>query len=380
MAATHDEHADAAPAEDEVINPEALSPDAPKAEVEDEEHRSGVHESNYTQPIYHNDRKVNIIVDSCADFDPLVAHALDVTIIGFPYVVDGKEYIDDLWESLSAHDFYEAMRKGADVSTSAVTPGRYLEIFEEAAKKGVPTVYLGFTAGLSSSIHSAEEAAQLLKQDYPDFELYIVDNKCPSAAAELLAIEAVHQADLGASAKDLVAWAKEARYYIQGYFTLDNFDALAKGGRIPPQAAAIGGKLDIKPELSYDTMGALSLKRMCRGRKKAIRAMMDDFRDQFTGEYNLPIAIVSADAEKDADFLEGLVRHEPGCEDIAVVRSSISPVIGSHVGPGMVALIFWGKDRREKTSLADRIARKVGGKQGQGAKSSPIGQDASASA
>ncbi len=377
MADTNAERTDATPAPDEVINPEALSPDAPKAEVEDEEARSGVHESesNYVQPIYHNQRQVNIIVDSCGDFDPLVAHALDITIIGFPYVVDGKEYIDDLWESLSAHDFYEAMRKGADVSTSAVTPGRYLEIFKEAAKKGTPTVYLGFTAGLSSSIHAAEEAARLLKEDYPDFEIYVVDNKCPSAAAELLAIEAVHQADLGASAKDLVAWAKEARYYIQGYFTLDNFDALAKGGRIPPQAAAIGGKLDIKPELSYDTMGALSLKRMCRGRKKAIRAMMDDFRDQFTGEYNLPIAIVSADAEKDADFLEGLVRHEPGCEDIAVVRSSISPVIGSHVGPGMVALIFWGKDRREKTSLADRIARKVGGKT---AKAQDSGASASA--
>ena len=350
-----------AESEDDTLNPEGLAPDAPKEMVEDEEQRSGVHESNYTQPVYHNLRKVNIIVDSCGDFDPLVAHALDITIIGFPYVVDGQEHIDDLWESMSAHDFYEAMRKGADVSTSAVTPGRYLEFFEEAAKKGVPTVYLGFTAGLSSSIHSAEEAAQLLKQDYPDFELHIVDNKCPSAAAELLAIEAVHQADLGATAAELVAWAKEARYYIQGYFTLENFDALAKGGRIPPQAAAIGGKLDIKPELSYDTAGALSLKRMCRGRKKALRAIIDDFKDQFTGEYNLPVAIVSTDAEKDADFLEGLLRREPGCEDLAVVRSSVSPVIGSHVGPGMVALIFWGKDRREKTSLADRIARKVGG-------------------
>ena len=99
---------------------------------------------------------------------------------------------------------------------------------------------------------------------------------------------------------------------------------------------------------------------MCRGRKKALRAIIDDFKDQFTGEFNLPVAIVSSDAEKDADFLESLVRHEPGCEDLAVIRSSVSPVIGSHVGPGMVALIFWGKDRREKTSLADRIARAVG--------------------
>ncbi len=344
----------------EEVNPEGLAADAPKSEVKEEEEHSGSHGSTYSQPMYHNKRKVNIIVDTCGDFDPLVAHALDVTIIGFPFVVNGEEHIDDLWETMSAKEFYDAMRKGADVSTSAVTPGRYLEIFEEAAKKGVPTVYLSFTAGLSSSIRAAEEAANMVKDEYPGFEIYVVDNKCPSAAAELLAVEAVHQADMGASAKDLVAWAEEARYYIQGYFTLDNFDALAKGGRIPPQAAAIGGKLDIKPELSYDTAGALSLKRMCRGRKKALRAIIDDFKDQFTGEFNLPVAIVSSDAEKDADFLESLVRHEPGCEDLAVIRSSVSPVIGSHVGPGMVALIFWGKDRREKTSLADRIARAVG--------------------
>ena len=123
----------------------------------------------------------------------------------------------------------------------------------------------------------------------------------------------------------------------------------------------MGGKLDIKPELTYDRTGALSLRGMCRGRKKALRAILQDFRENYVHDPSLPIAIASADAEKDADWLEAQIRREKGCEDVVIMRSSISPVVGSHVGPGMVAVAFWGTDRREKLSLTDRIARKVRG-------------------
>ena len=142
---------------------------------------------------------------------------------------------------------------------------------------------------------------------------------------------------------------------------MESFDALAKGGRIPPAAAQVGGKLDIKPELSFDLNGSLSLCGMCRGRKKALKAILADFRNNYSHDTSLPIAIMSTDADKDAAWLEKAVRKEPGCEDLIVIRSSISPVIGSHVGPGMVALAFWSGDRREKISLTDRIARKVRG-------------------
>ena len=183
--------------------------------------------------------------------------------------------------------------------------------------------------------------------------------------SELLAIEAVRQAANGLTAAELAAWAEEARYYIHGYFTLESFDALARGGRIPPAAATVGGKLDIKPELSYDTNGALTLRGMCRGRKKALRAIIADFKANYLGaeggDEKLPVAIVSADAEKDARWLADQVRREPGCEDVPVIYSSVGPVIGAHVGPGMVALLFWGKDRRESLSFTDRIARKVRG-------------------
>lgn len=125
----------------------------------------------------------------------------------------------------------------------------------------------------------------------------------------------------------------------------------------------MGGKLDVKPELSYDVNGSLSLKGMCRGRRKALRAILKDFENNYAHDPSLPMVIMDADAPKDAEWLEKKIREMEGCADITVVRSSISPVIGSHVGPGMVAAAFWGTDRREKLSLTDRIARRVRAKE-----------------
>ena len=310
---------------------------------------------------YHQKRNVKIIVDSTADYAPGVARQLGVEVIPFTYVTPEGEKTDDMWEHTDPHEFYEHMRKNPDehYTTVAVTPGRYLEYFERAAEEGLPTIYLGLTEGLSSAINNARTAAEMVREKHPDFEIYVLDTKVDSAAGELLAIEVVRLAANGMSAKELYEWASDARNFIHGYFTLDSFDALAAGGRIPPAAATVGGKLDIKPELSYDLNGALTLRGMCRGRKKALRAIMQDFRENYANDPSLPLAIVSSDADKDADWLEKEVRKEKGCEDVAIIRSTVSPILGTHVGPGMVALVFWGTDRRDKISLTDRIARKV---------------------
>ena len=310
---------------------------------------------------YHQKRNVKIIVDSTADYAPGVARQLGVEVIPFTYVTPEGEKTDDMWEHTDPHEFYEHMRKNPDehYTTVAVTPGRYLEYFERAAEEGLPTIYLGLTEGLSSAINNARTAAEMVREKHPDFEIYVLDTKVDSAAGELLAIEVVRLAANGMSAKELYEWASDARNFIHGYFTLDSFDALAAGGRIPPAAATVGGKLDIKPELSYDLNGALTLRGMCRGRKKALRAIMQDFRENYANDPSLPLAIVSSDADKDADWLEKEVRKEKGCEDVAIIRSTVSPILGTHAGPGMVALVFWGTDRREKISLTDRIARKV---------------------
>lgn len=305
---------------------------------------------------------VHFIVDSTSDFSPAIIKRLGLELINFSYVDNfGREHEDDLWQNTSAHEFYEHMRKHPELryTTTAITPGRYYEVFKRCAKAGIPTMYMGLSGGLSSSIESARRAQAMIKEEYPDFELYVLDNRCDSAAGALLAMEVVNQASLGMSAQEVYEWARDARYFLHGYFTLENLDALAAGGRIPPAAASVGGKLNIKPALSYDLNGALTLSGMCRGRKKALRAILQSFEENYAHDPSLPLAIVSADAEKDADWLEKEIRKIKGCERVSIIRSQVSAVLGVHTGPGMVALVFWGGDRRRQKTLADKIAQKI---------------------
>lgn len=305
--------------------------------------------------------RCRIVIDTCADLSPDIAATLDVDILGFPYIVDGEEFTDDIWTSITPHEFYERLRAGAKASTSAVSLGRYLEFFQACAEEGTPTVYLCFTSALSSSYNTACRAAEQVRAEHPGFELYVVDNALPSAAAELLALEAQRQRAAGLTAAQLVQWAEEAKGYIHGYFTLENLDALAAGGRIPPAAAQLSSKLDIKPELSYDLAGSLTLVGVNRGRKKALKALVKAFRENWEPDVSMPVGIVSADAEKDADWLESAVRKEEGCAELTIIRGSVGPTLGSHVGPGMVAIVFWGGNRADKISLSDRIAKRVRG-------------------
>lgn len=306
-----------------------------------------------------HEHRCRIVIDTCADLTPEVAATLDVDILGFPYVLDGVEYVDDIWTSITPKEFYDKLRAGSRASTSAVSLGRYLEFFTQCAEEGTPTVYLCFTSALSSSYNSAVNAAEEVRAKYPGFELFVVDNALPCVSGELLAIEAVRQRAAGLTARQLASWANEAKTCVHGYFMLDGLDSLAAGGRIPPAAAQLSSKLDIKPELSFDLSGSLSLVGVNRGRKKALKALVKSFKDNHIVDPAMPIAIVSSDAEKDADWLEAAIRKEDGCADAPIIRGSVGTAIGSHVGPGMVAVAFWGGDRAEKISLSDRIARRV---------------------
>lgn len=303
--------------------------------------------------------RYRIVVDTCADLTPEIAATLDVDILGFPYMLDGVEHTDDIWTSITPAQFYDQIRSGVRASTSAISLGRYLEFFTQCAEEGTPTVYLCFTSALSSSYDFACQAADQVRAEHPDFELYVVDNALPCACGELLALEAVRQRSAGLTAAQLAEWADQAKTCVHGYFTLDSLDSLAAGGRIPPAAAQLSSKLDIKPSLSFDLAGSLTLTGVNRGRKKALKSLIKAFKENYVHDPTLPITIVSADAEKDADWVEVAVRKEDGCSDVTIIRGAVGPTIGAHVGPGMVALIFWGRDRAEKVSLTDRIARKV---------------------
>lgn len=307
--------------------------------------------------------KCNLIVDSCCDLPISAVDKSGVSLIKFPYFMDGVEHIDDLYQTTSPRDFFSAMsdKKRQPPMTSQL-PARVLhDEFEKAYASGVPTVYLSFSSGLSGSYDSAVLMRDTLAEQYPDGKLYIVDTKLASIAEGLLVLGAIEQRKAGLSAEEMVAWVEEARYFVNAQFMVDDLEALRRGGRIPSGVALAGAKLDVKPLLGFDLDGNLTLVGMARGRKKGIRQLAEYYSKHFdAADRSNQVLMGNADCPKDMERL----RSEVGkVNPTAVfVDSSIGPVIGSHVGSGMLAVVFWGPDRREDLSVADRIARKVKGK------------------
>lgn len=300
----------------------------------------------------------NLIIDSCCDLPYEVVDREGVELVEFPYIMEDGEHADDLYRSTTAHEFFQAMRDGAQPSTAQVPVPVYQDAFTRAVESGVPTVCLVFSSGLSGSYDAAALVHSQIMEEHPDAELYLVDTRLASVAEALLVHEALRQREKGLSAKELARWAEEARFFVDAEFMVDDLESLRRGGRIPSSVAYAGAKLDVKPLLSIGADGKLSLCGVARGRKKGIKQLADYYAKRVADEGAVKYVVIgNADCPKDAERLkEALAKID---DSILFLESSIGPVIGSHVGPGMIAVVFWGSDKREELSVADRIARRV---------------------
>ena len=304
--------------------------------------------------------RCNLIIDSCCDLPAEAVNRSGVYLLKFPYSIGDDTFNDDMYKSTTPHDFFEPMRdKNRTLPTTAQVPVPTFDaLFRQVLDEGLPCVYLSFTSALSGSFDTAMLVRDTVMADYPDGQLLIVDTKLASIAEGLLVLGAIEQRERGLDAQELAAWAEEARWFVNSQFMVDDIEALAKGGRMPQGMAMIGAKLDVKPLLGFDLDGGLTLVGMARGHKKAIRSLAEHF--QKYGDHQAQserVIIASADAQRDVDKLRDEMAKQG--DNTVFLESSIGPVIGSHVGPGMLACTFWGDDRREGVGVADRIARIV---------------------
>lgn len=307
-----------------------------------------------------NDIKCNYIIDSCCDLPREVIDRPGVELLQFPYIQENVEHFDDLFTSTTPKEFYAPMRKGKFPSTAQIPLPIMEAAFRRAIESGVPTVYLGFSSGLSGNFGTAVMLHDQLLEEYPDAKFYVVDTLLASLPEGFLVVEALKQREDGLTAEEIVAWVEEIRYYVGVIFMLDGFDALAAGGRIPSGVALAGSKLDVKPLLTIDTEGKLSVIGFARGRKKAFKQMVEYYKKNVIdiGRKGWVFA-GSADAPKDVNHIIDLLHKDD--ETLPVLTSTVGPVIGSHVGPEMVCIAFWTNDRRKEISISQRIARKVKG-------------------
>lgn len=302
----------------------------------------------------------NLIIDSCCDLPFEVVDREGVDLIKFTYIMSDGEHTDDLYQTATAHEFYQGMRGGERPTTAQVAMNVYRDAFERAAQSGVPTVMLGFSSGLSGSFDVACMVRDQVMADYPDADLRLVDTKLASLAEALLVYEAIRQRDKGLTAEELVHWVEEARWFVNAQFMVDDLEALRRGGRIPASVAYAGSKLDVKPLLSFAFDGTLTLSGVARGRKKGIRQLADFYAKRTVDSGPAPCVVVGgADCPKDVGRLKDALSKID--DSILFLETSVGPVIGSHVGPDMIAMVFWGRDRREDMSVADRIAKRVKG-------------------
>ncbi|MBR2834096.1 MAG: DegV family protein [Coriobacteriales bacterium] len=303
----------------------------------------------------------NLITDSCCDLPKAYLDLHNVGVLHFTYTESGKpdgglSGVDDLFEKRSAHEFYDAIRAGAKPMTSQPSPAEFESVFRDALATGIPTVYLAFSSGISGCYEGAMAVLGRLKEELgEDIPLYVVDSRLASTAQTLYIIEAIKQRDSGLTAEEMITWAEDALSRVHVVFMVDDLEALARGGRIPSGAAKIGSILGVKPLLSIDLDGKLTMAGIARGRKKAFHRFNDLFQKVHDSElYDDVVCIGNADCPDEVPALIDMLKvSDPG---IDVIQTSIGPTIGCHVGPGMMALCFWGPDKRgSSTNGADTL-------------------------
>ena len=282
-----------------------------------------------------------IITDSCCDFPTPMYGQLGLTFVPLTVEFRGNTFDDKNDDTLK--DMYQGLRAGEVAKTSAVNPSRWSQAMEKALAAGKDVLVLAFTSGLSTTYQSAVIAAEELKDAYPDRKIQVIDTLCASMGQGLLVWYACKKRDEGLSLDEVAQWVLDNRLHLCHWFTVDDLMYLKRGGRISAATALVGTMLQIKPLLHVDDEGHLINMTKTRGRKAAIDAMVKKAQELGAGYDNSTMFISHGDCLSDAEYLSRQLKEKCGVKDVVI--SYVGAVIGSHSGPGTLALFFLGSHR-----------------------------------
>lgn len=282
-----------------------------------------------------------IITDSCCDFPTPMYGQLGLTFVPLTVEFRGNTFDDKNDDSLK--DMYQGLRAGEVAKTSAVNPSRWSQAMEKALAAGKDVLVLAFSSGLSTTYQSAVIAAEELKDAYPDRKIQVIDTLCASMGEGLLVWYACKKRDEGLSLDEVAQWVLDNRLHLCHWFTVDDLMYLKRGGRISAATALVGTMLQIKPLLHVDEEGHLINMTKTRGRKAAIDAMVKKAQELGAGYDNSTMFISHGDCLADAEYLSRQLKEKCGMKDVVI--SYVGAVIGSHSGPGTLALFFLGSHR-----------------------------------
>lgn len=289
-----------------------------------------------------------IYVDSAANIPEEICTERDIRVIPYSFLIDGEVrpcYRPGVPLKETARAFYAALRAGGDAKTSLIPAEQFIQALAPALENGQDVLLFLISSGVSGTYLQAQEAAGQLAKRYPERKVYVLDSANASLGEGLLAIKAADLRDLGESAQTCAEWVRENAYRVNSFLTVDDLKYLRRSGRISKTVAIAGTLLNIKPVLQADGSANAKITACgkARGRKKALAALADLFEKRAEQPENSIVAIAHADCEQDARELEQMLRAR-GANRIIVEYYDLCT--GSHVGPGTVALFFWGTDRR----------------------------------
>ncbi len=284
-----------------------------------------------------------ILVDAGTDLPRDFYEKFDVDFIPMTCSMDGRDYVDDAGVSLPYKEFYEQMRQGKVFTTSMINTEVYGEWFRKYLDEGRDLLAITLSSGISSSYNSACIAAEELRGQYPDRKLIVVDGLNASLGGGLVAFYAQKQRGEGKTIEETAEWLENNKKNIQHLFTVDDLMFLQRGGRIGKGTAVLGTLMGIKPLLDVDPEGRLRNCSKKRGRKGALDGIVDWMSELATSDHFDCITISHGDCEEDADYVIKKVTERFKVD--LIVKNYIGPTIGSHSGPGTIALFFYGKER-----------------------------------
>lgn len=267
----------------------------------------------------------------------------------FHYYLNGVEYSDDLGQSMPFDKFYEAMKNGADTKTSQINIDEFVDYFSGFMKDGKDIVHISLSSGISGVYNAAVSAARIMREKFPEREIYIVDSLSASSGYGLLMDRLADLRDSGMGAKELAEWAEKNRQKVHHWFFSTDLSYFVKGGRISKTAGFFGSILKICPLLHVSTDGKLVPVEKHRTKRKVISEIYEKMvkyaenGDNYNGKCYISCSACEEDARAVADLIQA---HFPKL-DGKVEIMSIGTTIGSHTGPGTVALFFWGKERQD---------------------------------
>lgn len=293
----------------------------------------------------------NFIISCCSTADLSKEHFTNRNIhyICFHYYLDGKHYYDDLGESMSFDAFYQAMVDGADTKTSQINVEEFIEFFEPFLKEGKDIFHVSLSSGISGANNSANLARNVLQENYPDRKIYIIDSLNASSGFGLLMDKIADLRDEGKTIDEVYDWVEANKLKLNAWFFSTDLTFFIKGGRVSKTAGFVGGVLNICPLLKIDALGKLTTHQKVRTKKKAIKTIVEMMENCAENglNYNGKCYISHSACYEDARAVADLIEERFPKLDGKVLINNVGTTIGSHTGPGTVALFFWGKEREE---------------------------------